>query len=53
MTKIVKKPLPNGKIPFTALSAQVSKVIMQLNENIVELHEQVKTLQNAVVELQQ
>lgn len=53
MTKIVIKPLPNGRIPFEHIAnPQTKDAVMKFNDNIASLAEQVKALQLAVQELQ-
>ena len=53
MTKIVMKPIPNGRVPFEHnANPQAKDAVMRLNDNMAALAEQVKTLQLAVQELQ-
>ena len=52
MTKITKKMLPNGTVPYQHLPKAIADVIMQLNENIGSLKDQLAEAQSAIIELQ-
>lgn len=53
MTKVVKSPLPHGRIPFAQMkSAELRDFAMKANENMVALQKKVEDLQSAVLELQ-
>ena len=53
MTKIVQKPLPNGRVAFEEIaSPQTKRAVMLLNENLRSLASQLAEAQRALVELQ-
>ena len=53
MTTVIKKRLPHGRLPFeTIRDTDTRKAVMKLNENIKTLAAQLKTAQEAILELQ-